>query len=202
VVKNVYYTSRKKNQLLKNWGLNCNKITHIPYIGICHSTKWDGGFNIEECKEEEKKLFYSDLNEMIMFLKDFMFKMNITKAIIGRFHRSKWFEQWSDLDKIDVYIKLKNTLSQYNLKNNSKKGLEIDVIEQQGSIYSVIEGGFRYVSCISIYFPEVGILVEPTHNFELMFFTKEIDSCKNQLYKNLPKYSNLCLYEAVMWESD
>lgn len=195
-------SGKKLNQLLINWGLSCQKITSISYVGICHSTKWDGGFDIEECNNEEKEHFYSDFNEMIMFLKDFMFDMKVTKAIIGRFHRSKWFEQWSNLDKIDVYKKLKGVLSQYKLKNNSKGGLEIDVIKQQDLINLVIEGGFRYISCISIYFPEVGILIEPTHNFELLFFTKEIDPCKNRLYEKLVKYKNLSLYEEAMWRSN
>lgn len=192
----------KINLLLFKWGLSCEKITNISYVGICHNTKWDGGLDNEECNDEEKKQFYSDFNEMILFLKDFMFEMKVTKAIIGRFHRSKWFEQWSNLDKIDVYKKLKGTLSQYKLKSNSKSGLEIDVIKQQDVIDLVIEGGFRYISCISIYFPEVGILVEPTHNFELLFFTKEIDSCKKQLYEELVKYKNLSLYEEAMWGSN
>ncbi len=195
-------SDEKLNQLLVNWGLSSEKITSIAYIGICHSSKWDGGFDIEKCNNEEKAHFYSDLNEMVIFLKNFIFEMKVTKAIIGRFHRSKWFEQWSDLDKIDIYKKLKGTLSQYKLKSNSKNGLEIDVIKQQDLIDLVVESGFRYISCISIYFPEVGILVEPTHNFELLFFTKEIDSCKKLLYEELVKYKNLSLYEEVMWGSN
>lgn len=183
------------NKQLHCWGLSCDNITRIPYLGIHHSASWDGGFDSEERNQEIIMKFYSDMQEMVNFLKDFSKEMKATKCIIGKFHKDRWFEKWSDIEQIDIYIKLNILLSQNKVNKNPKNGIEFEINEHWDVIYKIIEGGFRYISCASIFFPQIGVIVEPTHNFEFLFFAKELSELKKQLIKIQEKYRDLSLYE-------
>jgi hypothetical protein len=202
VIKVVVIPNSKINEQLSIWKLRIDEITHIPYIGISHSSEWDRGFDNEECNQEIIKKFYSDMREMVGFLKDFSNETKVTKCIIGKFHRYRWFENWSDIEQIDIYIELINFLSQNRIDKGSKKGIEIGINEHWDVISKIIEGGFRYISCASIYFPQIGVIVEPTHDFEFLFFTKEVSEYKRQLLKMLEKHKNLSLYEESKWDWD
>lgn len=193
-------TNLKKQ--LDDWGLSIDNITKGDYIGIWHSTEWDGGFDNEERIEEEVERFYFDMQTMIAFLREFVCESGVSKCIIGKFHRHNWFENWSNREGVDIYQDLNMFISQHKLDNNSVEGLEFEIDTNWNLISKIIEGGFRYLSCVSIFFPQIGVIVEPTHNFELIFFSNEISYSKGIIGSLIEQYPELNIYEGEEWDSD
>lgn len=198
IVTGEYITEKMWESQLKR-----QEILRMPYFGIYHETDWDGGFDNDEQNAEEIDRFYSDMKDIGAFLKDFTTEMGVSDCIISKNHRYRWFEDWNKnaLKKIDIYIWIKDFLSENGIRNNSSKGIAIDINDDWQVVMKIIEGGFRYISCGSFFFPQIGLVIEPTHNFELLFFTKDI--CRIRTVVDniiLSKYNKLHLYERDKWD--
>lgn len=165
-------TENELDTLLRAKNINLDNKDNLYFCAIYHPHEWDGGFESTNGYSGTKEEFNLDFQYMQNFLYEFIQYEKVTSAIIAPFYNSGYFEDWADIRETDVYKKIYPILCEHTVTPNSNNGLKLDLISEADYLNIFIEGGFRYLSSICLYIHELGILIEPTHNFEYLFYSK------------------------------
>lgn len=179
-------------ELLRN-NIVIGEIDQLPCYGIYHIHDWDGGYESSNGYNGTKNNFYTDIEIMLQYFRDFLRNFNIGECIVAPFYNNTYFEKWSDINRVDIYNDLNSTLKSFNININSRDGFRINLIDEWPFVTKIIEGGFRYICTLCFYFIQYGILFEPTHNFEFLFHLKD-NNHLSKLEELVYRYKELRFY--------
>lgn len=177
-----------------------------PVIRLYHYHEWDHGYYSCEGYNGTRREFYKDLEEMVDFLYEYMNFYNIEKVIIAPLHRFNIFAWKGDMEKDDryndIYRETIELLKKNDVRRDSQSGIEIEIKGNRKIIEMVLEGAYRYVLELCLFFPDKSVIVEPTHHFDLTFFVKKFEEQKSSIKQLINKYTNIRYYEYVSKESN
>jgi len=174
-----------------------------PYVGINdifgihHVHDWYFGYENESGYSGTRRQFYADMGEMISFFNQYIAERSIKEFIVAPFHKVRQFE-FIDED-CDIYQEIKLFLMSHNVRSNSHAGIKLS-IEETNLFEMLFEGAFRGVSLLSLFFPETGTLISPSHHFGVPFFTARPCVEKKAIKLLLNSYPNLKFYEKDLFE--
>lgn len=162
--------------------------------GVYHAHDWDYGYEGNSGFRGTKREFYRDYMEMIGYLDEYLADTNVQECIISPFNRYHQFELGAQHN--DIYKKLCQILRQHKIRvrQGNQSGFRISVDDDFDIIEAVIEGAFRGVSTLSIFFVETNVLLTPTHHFELFFWTIDQKKQPQIIEKLSKKYKNILYY--------
>jgi len=181
---------------VKKSGLKIEQIEQTPFIEIYNKYHdWDGGYESGHGYEGTRDEFYTDLSEEFKFLQEFITLANLQRCIIAPLHSYAYFEKWSDISENDIYQVLVKILNSYQIDKRTQCGIDLKPIENEKTIKSFIEGGFRYISRASLFFPEIGLVVQPWHHLNLLFFPANYETVKALIIQTICRYENLKMFE-------
>ncbi|MCI9040007.1 MAG: hypothetical protein HFJ29_09230 [Clostridia bacterium] len=189
---------------VKKCGFDLENMWEMPVIRPYHYHEWDHGYYSWGGYNGTRREFYKDLEEMVNFLYQYMNFYNIKKGIIAPLHTFNIFAWKGDMEKDDryndIYREAMELLKQNNIRKNSQAGLEIEIEGNRKIIEMVLEGAYRYVLELCLFFPNQSVIVEPTHHFDLMFFAKNFENEKNIIENIISNYKNLRYHENCIHE--
>ena len=188
-------TKREINKKIEKCGFKLNNMENETIIRPYHCHEWDHGYYAWGGYEGTRREFYEDLKEMVDFLYEYMNYCNIKTVIIAPLHNCNIFA-WNgnmknDNRYSDIYNEAMLLLKKNNIKKDSQEGIEIELEGNRKTIEMILEGAYRYVLELCIFSPEKSIIIEPTHHFDLIFFTKEFEKQKSIIEKILGNYKNI-----------
>lgn len=149
----------------------------FPNFIITNDVWWNGGFE-SLCTVEEKRNFYEVANQALTIITELAKVGGETNCCIGPFHTSNNFLDWKNLNEFDSYNALRSLI-------NPRQYMIVDVFEELNLMSLIVENNFRYFSEIGIFFKKLNVLIEPTHNSEILVFTEERERFKQFFSKIL-----------------
>ena len=161
--------------------LKKDNIYDFPHFIISNDKWWDGGYD-PLCTIDEKRDFYELAYQSLNIIKKFAEVSGETKCCIGPFHTSNNFTDWSNLNAFDAHNALKTVI-------RDDQYLIIDIFEDVNIMGLVVENNFRYFSQIGIFFKDSNLLIEPTHNCELIVFSLDCEKFR-EIFSDILANSN------------
>ena len=172
--------------------LDFDIVSKMPLIGVHHIHDWDHGYESGTGYSGKRREFYADMSEMVSFLYKYIAKNLIGEFIVAPFHRINQFSVFDDEN--DIYREIKHFLKNFGIRGKSQAGVKLSA-EKGDVIEMILEGGFRGVSELCIFFPETKVLIAPNHHFDLPFFTHDLNKEKETLLLLLKDFPRLKYYE-------
>ena len=147
-----------------------------PYF-ITSDLYWDGGIN-NSCSLQEKSEFYSLANIMSNILKEILICFN-EDFYIAEFlcENHKMYEKWSDRKNFEIFKKISKIFK-------TKKFYQLTLLDDSNLIDLVVESNFKYFSNISLFLPNVNIVIQPTCHTEIIIYSQ---GEKEKIFSNLNK---------------
>lgn len=180
-------------------GFNLQNIYDMPIIRTYYYHEWDHGYYSWGGYNGTRREFYKDLEEMVDFLYEYMNFYNITEVIIAPLHRFNIFAWKGDMEKDDryndIYREAMELLKKNNIRRNSQSGIKFKIEGNRKIIEMVLEGAYRYVLELCLFFPDKSVIIEPTHHFDLTFFTKDLEEQRSVIKQLINKNTNIKYYE-------
>lgn len=165
-----YFLSNCFIGIIDDWSER--SVYDIPHFIITNkkSADFEGGFD-SLCSLKKKEEFYSLAGECLDIVYKFADTADETVCCAGPFLDTENYEHWSNLNEYDAF----NALTEH-IKNEEYK--VIDLPESQSLIGLIIENNFRYLSQIAFLFADKDIIIQPTHNAEVLVFAKDCEKAK------------------------
>ena len=187
------YNQLKKILLTDGLNIEVNALYQLPFFGFYHAHEWDHGYESSYGFKGKRREFYSDMNECISLILEYISYYAIEDVIIAPFHK---VNQFSIKDKNnDIYLEIRDFLRDHDIRLNSQSGVALTVKGNQQIIDMVVEGNLRGISELSFYFPKSKTIISPNHHFDFSFHTNFFDTGKEILLKLLSNSNNLKYYE-------
>lgn len=142
----------------------------FPNFIITNEKWWNGGFD-PLCTLDEKRDFYELAHQALGIILKFAEINGETKCCAGPFHTSKNFVHWKNLNEFDSYNSIRSLIK-------NKQYFIIDVLEDKNILGLIVENNFRYFSEIGLLFEHADLIIEPTHNSELIIFSEDCEKQK------------------------
>ncbi|MBQ7263794.1 MAG: hypothetical protein IJR14_08775 [Synergistaceae bacterium] len=165
-------------------GLDFDEIGDTPSFGVYHVHEWyhgyDGSHGIVVYKDGSyverssffrgtRRQFYEDLREMARFLSAYLRVREICELIVAPCFRDQFP---SGEERNDIYWEIYAFLRRNGVRRRERSGIVIDVRDGSDTVEMIVEGGFRGTSELCFFAPGHGLLIAPSHHFELTFFTQ------------------------------
>jgi len=172
-----------------------------PVIEVYNCHEWDHGYYGGSGYNGTRREFYEDLREMTAFLYKYMNECNIKEVIIAPLHRGEIFAWKGDMKKdegySDIYIEVMEFLKKNNIGKYTQSGVKIAIDSNMKIIEMILEGAYRHVITLCLFFPEKAVMIEPTHHFNLEFFMKNFEREKKIITNLIKNHQNLRYYESL-----
>ncbi len=179
-------------EYLNGSNLVIDQLNDCPYIEVFFKTHdWDGGYESFHGYNGDRYEFYCDMNIMLSLVKDFIRINSETVCIIAPFHSYSYFEHWSDRYRNDIYKEIRAILKERNIDYRYQCGMMVDLSNEFSVLRKFIEGGFRYISLASFYFPNSKTLITPRHHMDYMIINADIDVSEKLFREIVCNYSDL-----------
>lgn len=183
-------------------GFDLQNMYDMPIIRTYHYHEWDHGYYSWGGYNGTRREFYKDLEEMVNFLYEYMNFYNITEVIIAPLHRFNIFAWKGDMEKDDryndIYRETMELLRKNNIRRNSQSGIKFKIEGNRKIIEMILEGAYRYVLELCLFFPDKSVIIEPTHHFDLTFFTRDLKEQRDVIKQLINKNTNIRYYEYQM----
>jgi len=190
----IAYTEIKKEALRCGFNFDFDTISKMPVIGIHHVNDWDHGYKSSMGYNGKRREFYADMRDIASFLYQYMAVKSVNEFIVAPFHR---INQFSVSDKNnDIYKEIKRFLNSFGIRYKSGAGVKLSAGEN-AIIEMILEGCFRGISELCIFFPEIKVLIAPNHHFGIPFFTHDIAKEKGTIQLLLKSSPQLSYYEKL-----
>lgn len=180
-------------------GFDLQNMYNMPIIRSYHYHEWDHGYYSWGGYNGTRREFYKDLEEMVDFLYEYMNFYNITEVIIAPLHRFNIFAWKGNMEKDDryndIYKETMELLKKNNIRKNSQAGIKFKIEGNREIIEMVLEGAYRYVLELCLFFLDKSVIIEPTHHFDLTFFTKDFEEQRNVIKQLTNNNANIRYYE-------
>lgn len=180
-------------------GFDLQNMYDMPIIRTYHYHEWDHGYYSWGGYNGTRREFYKDLEEMVDFLYKYMNFYNITEVIIAPLHRFNIFAWKGNMEKDDryndIYRETMELLKKNNIRRNSQSGIKFKIEGNRKIIEMVLEGAYRYVLELCLFFLDKSVIIEPTHHFDLTFFTKDLKEQRIAIKQLVSKNANIRYYE-------
>ena len=168
-------------------GLDNDSIDDTPFAAICHSHTWDhgcahvnsfavgmDGTPIAFRKVGPRRLFYRDMRDMCEYLFMYLKLSNCRKLVAAPCFRRN---QFAEIDKNDeIFCEIYSFLKSCKIRLGERSGAVIRLPDDLDSVEMLIEGGFRGVSELCLFAPELNLLIVPSHHFEILLFSHSLDT--------------------------
>ncbi len=152
---------------------------------------WDGGYESGHGYNGVREEFYHDQQIMLEFLFDFFKKSNIQKVIVSPLHKVNYFENYIDIVHNDIFKECMRILKTMKIRKEARSGIIVDVNKEFVILKRFIEGNFRFISRVCIFCPENGIIIEPHHHMNYMFYYNNDEKIDSDIKKTAEKYSDI-----------
>lgn len=173
-----------------------------PILGVYNCHEWDHGYYCWSGYNGTRREFYEDLREMVDFLYEYINFCNIKEVIVAPFHRYNIFAWEGNMKNnegySDLYMEVMEFLKKNNIKKGSHSGIKMETDGNRRIIEMILEGNYRHVTKLCLFFPDKYVMVEPTHHFDLIFFTKAFEEQRNIIRQIVSKYKNIRYYEKLL----
>lgn len=184
-------------------GMTFEKIDATPCFSVFHKHEWHGGYesrnfievlnngSLQDDKDfvGPRRIFYSDMQEMLRFLYEFLQILENDEGIIAPFYRYSPFV--FNARENDIYHEILSFLHKNKLRKNSRSGVSISVNNDWDTVIMMVEGAFRDVSQLCMFMPKSKLLIVPNHHFELLFLSKEIKGMEKMAQEMIKQYTDL-----------
>lgn len=97
-----------------------------------------------------------------------------------------------------IYIETMELLRKNNIRRNSQSGIKFKIEGNRKIIEMILEGAYRYVLELCLFFPDKSVIIEPTHHFDLTFFTRDLKEQRDVIKQLINKNTNIRYYEYQM----
>jgi len=125
------------------------------------------------CVIIDSNKFCRDLREMCEYLFMYLKLSNCRKLVAAPCFRRI---QFSKIDKNDkIFCKIYSFLNFYKIRLVERSGAVIRLPDNHDSVEILIEGGFCGISELCLFAPEINLLIVPSHHFEILLFSHELD---------------------------
>ncbi len=169
-----------------------NKFNHNIYnISSPHfitsDLYWDGGINSSYSLQEKSK-FYSVASSMSNIIKEVLYTFN-EKIYIADFlcENHKMYEKWSDRKKFEIFKEI------YKIFKN-RRCYQLTISDDSNLIDLIIESNFKYFSNISLFLPNINMMIQPTCHTEIVIYSQtEKENIFTILNTIVSKYSGIQL---------
>lgn len=177
-------------------GYNYNTIVESSYVGFHHKHKWDHGYETYYGYNGSRREFYHDLSMVINCLQEYISRCNLNYTIVSPVFNEKPFAyRYKNDDKnYDIIAEIEEFLKFHNVSKQTKSGIIIDSNSME-TISMIIEGAFRGVTKLCLFFPERSIIMVPNHHFGITILTPSPEREKAVLNDILMNYSELISYD-------
>lgn len=183
-------------------------IESAPCFSVYHKHEWHCGYDesgmIEvstagELRESEaflapRRVFYSDMQEILLFLQELLHALGDGEGIIAPFYQRTPFV--FNPANNDIYREVLLFLHKNGLRKNSSSGIIVSLEVDWDNVSMIIESVFRDVSQLSIFLPKSKLMIMPNHHFELIFLSKNIEAIQKVAIEILYKYTNLRIWDS------
>lgn len=190
--------SKMVRESIKRCGLplNGDEAFNFEYVGVHHKNEWDHGYDIYEyVRGWERRRFYTDMNDMEAFLKAYIQKTRLTEVIIAPCYKYRQFDSNPDANGHDIYTEIKQFLKDNGINRQSGAGVRFNPLSHEDLLCMTLEGAFRGVSKLCLFFPERNLIIEPTHHFDLAYCTNDTETEKYTIQSLLCKHPNVEYYQ-------
>ena len=191
------------NKLLKECriGTNRDEIESTPFLGVHHYNEWDHGYDAIYGYNGARREFYEDTRKMTEFLIEYFETNEIKEIIIAPCYRYNQFDKRYGCSKNmpgnDIFYNILEFLHGQGVKKGDRTGIKMLVDKNISILEMILEGSFRGVSELCLFSFENKVLIEPTHHFELIFWTNEVENIKKSVNTLLHNYSELKCFGMV-----
>ncbi len=193
--------SKEFNAKLKEIGLSNNyeEIKNIPFLEVYHYHNWDHGYESNYGYNGRRRAFYSDMREIVDFLYSYIYYHKITEFIVT---------PWYDYDQfvnnaiyyencMDIYEEISIFLKKNKIRRRSRTSVEISMKGNTEFIEMILEGAFRGISNLRIFFRDNGVMVDPNHHFGITFWTQNYLEESRVIKELLKNHSSLRFYGSL-----
>ncbi len=158
----------------------------IPHFIITNgkSVEFEGGFD-SLCTLKKKEDFYHLAGECLDIIYKFACAVNESVCCAGPFLGTENYEHWSNLNEFDAF----NALAEY-IENNEYK--VIDLSQSQDLVGLITETNFRYLTQIAFLFADNDVIIQPTHNAEILVLAKDCVKAKELFAEILVNGWHIC----------
>lgn len=185
---------------LKKAGISSdyNKIVNMPSFDVYHYHEWDHGYETYYGYNGTRREFYSDMKEITSFLYSYAEYHKLTEFIVTPWYS---YDQFVDNAKYydnctDIYKEISDFLKRNAIRRNSRTGIELSLNSNKKDLEMIIEGAFRGISTLCIFFKENAVMLEPTHHFGFNFWTSNYLEETEIVKRLLRSYPYLQIWEA------
>ena len=179
----------KESKISSNYG----DIEKLPFLEVYHYHEWDHGYETNYGYNGTRREFYSDLSDILNFLYKYINHHKITEFIVT---------PWYDYDQfvcnakyydncVDIYDEICNFLKKYGVRRSSRVGIKLPVKGNKDVIEMIIEGAFRGISTLRLFFASNNVILDPNHHFGLTFWTQNYLQESIVIKELLKTYPNL-----------
>ena len=187
---------------VRKCGFDISTIFDMPVIRPYHYHEWDHGYYSWGAYEGTRREFYEDLRDMVDFLYQYMDYHNMKEVIVAPLHNYNifvWDKGIEDDDTAnDIYKETMELLRKNRVSKNSQAGIKFKIEGNKRIIELILEGNYRGILQFCLFFPDKGIIIEPTHHFDLKFFTNNFEVEKTIIKNVIINHKNLRYYDFVM----
>lgn len=187
------------NEKIKKCGLSSlyDDIMQTHHFGVCHCHNWDHGYETRYGFNGVRREFYFDMYEILSFIFDFINYYKISEFIVFPWYDSDQFvrnAKYCDNCQ-DIYDQIRIFLKNNNVHRHTKSGLNIPTEIGKPIVEMIVEGGFRGISVLRIFFESCNTILDFDHHFGVNFWTDNLLEKSNVAKELLQKYPNLKYYE-------
>lgn len=189
--------AKELRKALKQCGLgnDVETLDQTPFVGVHHVHDWDHGYDAIYGYNGTRREFYADLRMMTSFLLDYIHSCCITEFIITPHYGADQFV--FNVKKNDIYQEMYAFLRSYKIRRCSQSGIKLPINGNESVIEMILEGAFRDISRLYLFFPKRSVILVPNHHFDMPFFTQYFDQEKLVICELLKNYPELKYYERV-----
>ena len=192
-------------------GIDYDSIDLTPSFCVYHCHNWNHGY--ESCDGIEvysdgsyahikdvsykgsRREFYSDLRDITSFVASYMDYCSITEFIVAPCYRYNQFT--SNASQNDIYYEIRSFLKSHKIRKGERSGVRLPYNGNMNTIEMIMEGAFRGISELCVFFPRRNLLLSPNHHFELMFFSHNLKDELHTCNLLLSNFENLRIFTGI-----
>ena len=158
------------------------QVYSVNPIFISCNKYWDGGITSNTCLKEKAE-FYNLCHIMSNIIKEIILAFGKV-AFVGKklCENQEIYAHWSDLKSYKLFREITQII-------NPKKYYEITLPEDNDIIDLIVESNFCYFSYISLYLPEINLIITPSCHTEVLLYTKQSDKILDKIRYLVKKHS-------------
>lgn len=180
-----------------------SNIEDVKPIDIFHIHNWD--HTIKHWDEDVKRdvnppmrEFYFDLNDMLIFIKNYLNKLSFKEAILASLYGGRFIGVPYDEYYKQCVEEVTKWLHAQKMRINSNDGLFLTREELLDCIDMISESGFMGMSGLCVFIPEAGVVIVLHHHMNYLIYTNETEKQKSIIKGLVELQPNVITYCEIL----